>query len=196
MGCVTLTPHRPPVSPTAATHPAHRLLDRLAAGTPLGIVFGGQGEAAWLEHLADLLRRHDVELAPLMTAVDERLAPVADELRRSGTSFEPLVWADRIAAGESAVDEDWPAPSVETYLTLSLSYYRLGDFAAAIRAAELAIAIKPDSAEAYNNLGAAHAERGEWAAAVQALETAVRLKPDLALARNNLAWARSGAAKR
>jgi fatty acid synthase len=73
-------------------------------------VFGGQGEAAWLEHLADLLRRHDVELAPLLTAVDERLAPVADELRRTGTSFEPLVWADRIAAGESAVDEDWPAP--------------------------------------------------------------------------------------
>ena len=87
-----------------------RLLDRLAAGTPFGIVFGGQGEAAWLDHLADLLRRHDVELAPLLAAVDEQLAPVADELRRTGTSFEPLVWADRIAAGESAVDEDWPAP--------------------------------------------------------------------------------------
>ncbi|HUS22744.1 MAG TPA: fatty acid synthase subunit beta domain-containing protein [Aeromicrobium sp.] len=109
---MTLTPHRPPVSATTAAHPASggRLLDRLAAGTPFGIVFGGQGEAAWLEHLADLLRRHDVELAPLLAAVDERLAPVADELRRTGTRFDPLVWADRIAAGESAVDEDWPAP--------------------------------------------------------------------------------------
>ena len=87
-----------------------RLLDRLAAGTPFGIVFGGQGEAAWLEHLADVLRRHDVELSALLAAVEEQLAPVADELRRTGTSFEPLVWADRIAAGESAVDDDWPAP--------------------------------------------------------------------------------------
>jgi fatty acid synthase len=119
---VTLTPHRPPVSATSAVHPAHRLLDRLAAGTPFGIVFGGQGEAAWLDHLAELLRRHDVELAPLLAAVDEKLAPVAHELRRTGTSFEPLVWADRIAVGESAEDEDWPAaPSGDDLLMPSVA---------------------------------------------------------------------------
>jgi len=99
-----------------------RLLDRLVAGTPFGIVFGGQGEAAWLDHLADLLRRHDVELGSLLAAVDEKLAPVSDELRRTGTSFEPLVWADRIAAGESAVDEDWPTPpSAEALLMPSVA---------------------------------------------------------------------------
>ena len=114
MGSVTLTPHRPLVSSIDIADPAQarpgvRLLDRLAAGTPFGIVFGGQGEAAWLDHLADLLGRHDVELSSLLAAVDEQLAPVADELRRVGTTFEPLTWADRIAAGESATDEDWPA---------------------------------------------------------------------------------------
>ena len=130
---MTLTPHRPPVSPTAATRPTPtggpsapasggRLLDRLAAGTPFGIVFGGQGEAAWLDHLADVLRRHDLELAPLLAAVEDQLAPVADELRRVGAAFEPLVWADRIAAGESAVDEDWPAvPAGDALLMPSIA---------------------------------------------------------------------------
>ncbi len=122
---VTLTPHRPqvsPIDPASLVHARHRLLDRLAAGTPFGIVFGGQGEAAWLDHLADVLRRHDVELAPLVSAVDDQLAPVADELRRAGSTFEPLVWADRIAAGESAVDEEWPAvPSTEVLLMPSVA---------------------------------------------------------------------------
>ncbi|HUP99216.1 MAG TPA: fatty acid synthase subunit beta domain-containing protein, partial [Aeromicrobium sp.] len=121
MTLAPLRPADPAAGSQAASHSSQRLLDRLAAGTPFGVVFGGQGEK-WLEHLAELLRRHDSELAALLSAVDEQLAPVADELRRTGTPFEPLTWADAIAVGESASGDDWPAvPSGDALLVPSVS---------------------------------------------------------------------------
>jgi fatty acid synthase len=110
---VTLTPTRP-----ASTR---RLLDRLAAGTSFGLVFGGQGEK-WLDQLADLVRRHDLDLAPVVAAVAERLEPVSVELMRTGSDFDPLTWADTLAVGESATEDDWPAiPSDDALLAPSLS---------------------------------------------------------------------------
>jgi fatty acid synthase len=98
-----------------------RLLDRLAAGTPFGLVFGGQGES-WLDQLADLVRRHDLDLAPVMVAVTARLAPVSAELTRTGADFDPLTWADTLAVGESATEDEWPAiPSDVALLAPSLS---------------------------------------------------------------------------
>jgi len=110
---VTIAPTRPTSN--------RRLLDRLTAGTPFGLVFGGQGEN-WLEHLADLVRRHDLELAPVVAAVHEQLQPVSGDLLRSGADFDPLTWADTLAVGESADADDWPAvPSDEALLAPSLS---------------------------------------------------------------------------
>ena len=121
MVSVTLAPVRTIASSAAAPQPAHRLLDRLAAGTPFGVVFGGQGEA-WLEHLAALLRQHDTDLVALLAAVDEQLAPVGAELSRTGRRFDPLTWADAVAVGESASDDDWPAvPSADELLMPSVS---------------------------------------------------------------------------
>jgi fatty acid synthase len=117
---MTLAPLRSADS-IPAPRPAGRLLDHLAAGTPFGLVFGGQG-AEWLDHLAELVRRHDSDLGALLAAVDERLAPVAPQLRRTGTQFDPLTWADALAVGESATDEDWPqTPSADDLLRPSTS---------------------------------------------------------------------------
>ncbi len=49
-----------------------------------------------------------------MSQAEERLAPVAAELARVGVTFTPLEWADVIAVGESAEDDDAPElPSSE-----------------------------------------------------------------------------------
>ncbi|MFL6089552.1 MAG: fatty acid synthase subunit beta domain-containing protein [Aeromicrobium sp.] len=168
MGSVTLTPHRPTLSPAPTQPTAPRLLDRLAAGTPFGIVFGGQGEP-WLEHLADLVRRHDLELGALLAAVNERLEPVAAELRRTGTSFEPLTWADAIAVGESAVGEEWPAvPSSDELLMPSVSLPGIALCQIAGLRALLALGLDPAGAVAV----AGHSQGVFAAAAVEEMPDA------------------------
>ncbi|HSX68249.1 hypothetical protein, partial [Nocardioides sp.] len=53
-----LTPAAPAPSATISNGVvSKRLLDRLAAGTPFAVAFGGQG-ADWLEPLAELVRVH------------------------------------------------------------------------------------------------------------------------------------------
>lgn len=85
------------------------LVDRLLAGTPYAIGFGGQG-APWLEPLAGLIRDFalDTELEALVAQAEERIAPVATELARVGVTFTPLAWADVLASAESAEDDDAP----------------------------------------------------------------------------------------
>ena len=82
-------------------------------------------------------------------------------------------------------------PTPESYLNLSLAYYREKRFEDCIGAARQALKLRPDYAEAYNNIGAAYNEMGEWLQAIAALEYALKLKPDFQLARNNLNWAKS-----
>jgi len=99
-------------TPLATIHPTERrgaLVDRISTGTPYAIAFGGQG-APWLEPLADLIRDFalEAELETLVAQAEERLAPVAAELARVGVTFTPLAWADVIAVGESAEDDDAP----------------------------------------------------------------------------------------
>ncbi|WP_456698395.1 fatty acid synthase subunit beta domain-containing protein [Aeromicrobium sp. P5_D10] len=86
------------------------LVDRLLAGTPYAIAFGGQG-APWLEPLAGLIRDFalDAELEQLVSQAEERIAAVSTELARVGVTFTPLAWADVLASAESADDEDAPA---------------------------------------------------------------------------------------
>jgi len=85
------------------------LVDRILAGTPYAIGFGGQG-APWLEPLASLVRDFalEAELESLVTQAEALVAPVATELARVGVTFTPLAWADVLASAESAEDDDAP----------------------------------------------------------------------------------------
>lgn len=79
---------------------SHALVDRLAAGEPYAVAFGGQG-SAWLETLEELVSSAGIEsdVATLVGEVQLLLAPVADELvvvRPIG--FEPLSWVRALAA--------------------------------------------------------------------------------------------------
>lgn len=90
-----------------APHTAHALVDRLTAGEPYAVAFGGQG-SAWLETLEELVSSAGIEsdLATLAGEVELLLEPVAKELvvvRPIG--FEPLSWVRALAA-EDPVPSD------------------------------------------------------------------------------------------
>ncbi|BCQ08405.1 type I polyketide synthase [Mycobacterium heckeshornense] len=95
---------------------AHALVDRLSAGEPYAVAFGGQG-SAWLETLEELVSSAGIEseLATLVAEVDLLLEPVAQELvvvRPIG--FEPLQWVRALAA------ED-PVPSAKQLTSAAVS---------------------------------------------------------------------------
>lgn len=82
--------------------PAQALVDRLTAGEPYAVAFGGQG-SAWLETLEELVSSAGIEteLATLAGEADMLLEPVASELvvvRPMG--FQPMQWARALAAEE------------------------------------------------------------------------------------------------
>ncbi|WP_313673649.1 polyketide synthase [Mycolicibacterium sp.] len=81
----------------------HALVDRLNAGEPYAVAFGGQGSATWLANLEEIVTTAGIEseLAQIAGEADLLLQPVADELvvvRPIG--FEPLRWIRALAAGE------------------------------------------------------------------------------------------------
>lgn len=81
-------------------HHSHALVDRLTAGEPYAVAFGGQG-SAWLETLEELVSSAGIEsdLATLVGEAELLLEPVARELvvvRPIG--FEPLTWVRALAA--------------------------------------------------------------------------------------------------
>ena len=83
---------------------AHALVDRLNAGEPYAIVFGGQGDTSWLAGLEELVTTAGIEseLSRIVGEAHLLLEPVADELvvaRPIG--FEPLHWMRALAADES-----------------------------------------------------------------------------------------------
>jgi fatty acid synthase len=78
----------------------HALVDRLTAGEPYAVAFGGQG-SAWLETLEELVSSAGIEtdVATLVGEAELLLEPVAKELvvvRPIG--FEPLQWVRALAA--------------------------------------------------------------------------------------------------
>lgn len=92
------------------------LVDRLTAGEPYAVAFGGQG-SAWLESLEELVSSAGIEteLATLAGEADLLLEPVAKELvvvRPIG--FEPLQWVRALAA------ED-PIPSAKQLTSAAVS---------------------------------------------------------------------------
>ncbi|WP_205873957.1 type I polyketide synthase [Mycobacterium camsae] len=88
-------------------HSTHALVDRLTAGEPYAVAFGGQG-SAWLETLEELVSGAGIEsdLAELVGEVQLLLEPVAKELvvvRPIG--FEPLQWVRALAAEDTVPSE-------------------------------------------------------------------------------------------
>lgn len=79
----------------------------------------------------------------------------------------------------------------ESYLAMSLQYYREERYEESIDACHSALALRPGYAEAWNNIGAAYNKLGQFAKGISACEEALRLRPDFPLARNNLEYARS-----
>jgi fatty acid synthase, bacteria type len=99
-----------------ATGGTHALVDRLTAGEPYAVAFGGQG-SAWLETLEELVSSAGIEpeLTTLVGEADLLLEPVAKELvvvRPIG--FEPLHWVRALAA------ED-PVPSGKQLTSAAVS---------------------------------------------------------------------------
>ncbi|MBP2451125.1 type I polyketide synthase [Mycolicibacterium lutetiense] len=94
----------------------HALVDRLSAGEPYAVAFGGQG-SAWLETLEELVSSAGIEaeLATLAGEAELLLEPVAAELvvvRPIG--FEPLRWVRALAAEE-------PVPSDKQLTSAAVS---------------------------------------------------------------------------
>ena len=95
---------------------AHALVDRLTAGEPYAVAFGGQG-SSWLDTLEELVSSAGIEseLATLAGEADLLLEPLARELvvvRPIG--FEPLRWVRALAA------ED-PVPSAKQLTSAAVS---------------------------------------------------------------------------
>ena len=87
---------------------AHALVDRLHAGEPYAVAFGGQG-GPWLENLEELVNSAGIEseISQLVAEAELLLEPLARELvvvRPIG--FEPMKWIRALAADE-------PLPSVK-----------------------------------------------------------------------------------
>jgi fatty acid synthase len=99
-----------------AADSAQALVDRLSAGEPYAVAFGGQG-SAWLETLEELVSAAGIEaeLATLAGEAQLMLEPVAAELvvvRPIG--FEPLQWVRALAAEEAV-------PSVKQLTSAAVS---------------------------------------------------------------------------
>ena len=101
---------------SGSTYTTHALVDRLNAGEPYAVAFGGQG-SAWLETLEELVSSAGIE-AELATLAGEAallLEPVAKELvvvRPIG--FEPLQWVRSLAAEE-------PVPNAKQLTSAAVS---------------------------------------------------------------------------
>lgn len=100
----------------SGTKNTHALVDRLTAGEPFAVAFGGQG-SAWLETLEELVSLTGIEseLATLAGEAELLLEPVAKELvvvRPIG--FEPLRWVRALAAEE-------PVPTAKQLTSAAVS---------------------------------------------------------------------------
>ncbi len=100
----------------SSTGSNYALVDRLTAGEPYAVGFGGQG-APWLETLEELVSSAGIEteLATLAGEAELLLEPVASELlvvRPIG--FEPLAWVRALAAEE-------PVPTAKQLTSAAVS---------------------------------------------------------------------------
>ena len=102
--------------PSGALAGTHALVDRLNAGEPYAVAFGGQG-GSWLENLEELVSSAGIEseLSEVVGEAGLLLEPVARELvvvRPIG--FEPQQWVRALAAEE-------PLPATKQLITAAMS---------------------------------------------------------------------------
>ncbi len=91
----------------SAGRPSTTLIDRLAAGEPYAISFGGQG-GPWLPTLAELVVDADLEhrIAKIVEAAEQLVEPVVDEITVArADGFHPLTWVRALDAGEQTPGE-------------------------------------------------------------------------------------------
>ncbi|MHB8880791.1 MAG: tetratricopeptide repeat protein [Thermodesulfovibrionales bacterium] len=128
---------------------------------------------------SDLVRLRELAGVVLSIAPDDKKAVLY-----LNTVRQPGPWPGQ---GRELIAMD---KTPEIFLTLSLNYYRTGQFLKSIEAAREALKLRPDYDLAYNNICAAYNELKQWDKAIEAGEKAVQLNPDNQRARNNLSWAR------
>ncbi|MGI9123438.1 MAG: 3-oxoacyl-ACP synthase, partial [Mycobacterium sp.] len=155
-----------------AAHQA--LVDRLNAGEPYAVAFGGQGSSSWLANLEELVTSAGIEseLARIAGEADLLLEPVTDELvvvRPIG--FDPLRWVRALAA-----EEPVPAAHQLTSAAVSLPGVLLTQIAAirALGRQGLDFAAVPPVASAGHSQGvlAVEALRAQGARDVELLALA------------------------
>jgi tetratricopeptide (TPR) repeat protein len=100
--------------------------------------------------------------------------------------------ADHDGAGSvdvaSAEERASAQPSLKNYINLSFAYWEARRYRDCVRAARLALEIKPDFAVAYNNIAAGYQSIARMDSAIDASSEAIRLSPGFSLAQNNLNW--------
>ncbi|MGV0794140.1 fatty acid synthase subunit beta domain-containing protein [Mycolicibacterium sp. XJ1819] len=106
----------PTTGPTESHAGAQALVDRLHAGEPYAVIFGGQG-GEWLENLEELVSSAGIEseISELVAEAELLLEPLARELvvvRPIG--FEPMKWIRALAADE-------PLPPAKDLMTAAIS---------------------------------------------------------------------------
>ena len=81
-----------------------------------------------------------------------------------------------------------PAQRAQIHTERAGEYYRLGNLAVALDAAQQAVAVLPTHAPAYNMLGIIYMQLREDAKAAQAFDQALKLAPNDAETLNNYGW--------
>jgi Flp pilus assembly protein TadD len=101
-----------------------------------------------------------------------------------------------LTQAEGQIPNEPAGQTPESYLALSLQFYRQERYAEAIAACRTALDLRPNYAEAWNNICAAYNKLGRYAEAAAACEQALHYKPAFELARNNLRFAQEMAKAR
>ncbi len=80
-------------------------------------------------------------------------------------------------------------PDIESYLNLSLIYYKDKKYELVISTCKEVLKLDPYNALAYNNICSAHNQMKQWKLGAEACKKALEINPDYILAKNNLKWA-------
>ncbi|WP_106794937.1 lipopolysaccharide assembly protein LapB [Aquimarina sp. Aq78] len=80
-------------------------------------------------------------------------------------------------------------PDIESYINLSLIYYKNKKYELVISTCKELLKIDPNNTLAYNNICSAHNQMEQWKLGAEACKKALEINPDYQLAKNNLKWA-------
>ncbi|WP_024769002.1 tetratricopeptide repeat protein [Aquimarina macrocephali] len=80
-------------------------------------------------------------------------------------------------------------PDIESYINLSLIYYRNEKYELVISTCKEVLKIDPNNVAAYNNICSAYNQMKQWKLGAEACKKALEIDPKHQLAKNNLKWA-------